>query len=466
MQIQFLGANRQVTGSRYLVEAGGLRVIIDCGLFQERKWVKRNWEAPPFDPRSINLLLLTHAHLDHTGLVPRLVASGFDGPIICTQPTARLAEIVMLDSAKIQQEDAAYKRKRHRKEKRKGRYPVVPLYQVEDAQKALSLLQGVPYGERVKLNDQVTATFHEAGHILGSAMIVLEAEENGQHRRVIFSGDLGQWNKPLIGDPTLLERGDFVVMESTYGDRNHRDAGDPQEQLAELVNDTARRGGNTVIPTFAIERAQELMFHIGQLVHADRIPDLPVYLDSPMAVDVTQVFRDCRQYLDAETWQLLEQGKPPLRFAGLKLVRSVDESKAINASRGPCIIMSASGMCTAGRIKHHLRANISRSDSTILFVGYQAVGTLGRQILEGAPKVRIHRRQFPVHARIAQIYGFSAHADRDDLLRWLRHFKPKPRRLFLTHGEQDAATALAATVREKIGCPVSVPEYRQAVVLD
>ena len=466
MRLRFLGANRQVTGSRYLLEAGGCRVVIDCGLFQERRWLGRNWEDPPFDPASADFLLLTHAHLDHTGLVPRLVAAGFDRPIICTEPTAHLAEIVMLDSAKIHQEDAAYKQKRHRKEKRRGAHPEVPLYTTEDAQKTLPLLQAVRFDESVKLSDRLSATFHEAGHILGSAIIELRASEDGRTRRLIFSGDVGQWNKPLIRDPSLLDGAEYVVLESTYGDRNHRDAGDPEDQLADIINDTARRGGNVVIPTFAIERAQELVYHIGRLVHKDRIPDLPVYLDSPMAVDVTEVFRDLRDYMDDQCHRLFAEGTPPLRFPGLKLVRAVEESKAINTARSPSVIMSSSGMCTGGRIKHHLKANISRGDSTILFVGYQGQGTLGRLILNGSPKVRIHRRQHTVRARIAQIHGFSAHADRDDLLHWLGHFKEAPRHLFLTHGEEDAATALAESIKERFGWTVSVPEYGDAVELE
>ncbi len=466
MRLQFLGANRQVTGSRYLLDAGGLRIVIDCGLFQERRVLERNWEPPPFDPDTIDYLLLTHAHLDHTGLVPRLVHSGLNASIICTEPTARLAEIVMLDSAKIQQEDAKYKQKRHRKEGRRGPRPIVPLYTTEDAQKAVSLLKAVGYGKRIELGDHVAATFYEAGHILGSAIVVLEVSENGEARRIVFSGDLGQWDKPLIGDPTLLEQADYVIMESTYGDRTHRDGPDPQTQLADVINRTAKRGGNVVIPTFAIERAQELIYHIGRLVHKDRIVDLPIFLDSPMAVDVTQVFRDLRGYLDEQARQLFEQGTPPLRYPGLKLVRSVDESKAINTVRGPCIIMSASGMCTAGRIKHHLRANISRPDSTILFVGYQAGGTLGRLILDGRPELRIHGRQYTVRADIDQIHGFSAHGDRDDLLRWLGHFKKPPRQVFLTHGEEDAATTLAKAVKSELEIDTIVPHYKQSVDLE
>lgn len=466
MRLHFLGANRQVTGSRYMVEAGGLRIMIDCGMFQERKFLGRNWETPIVDPKTLDFLLLTHAHLDHTGLIPRFVANGFSNPIIATEPTTDLTEIIMMDSAKIQKEDAEYKKKRHKKQGRKGKYPTVPLYTTEDSIAAVSLLRGVKYNEPVKLNDQVTAVFHEAGHILGSAHLELRVTENGSTKKVVFSGDVGQWDKPLIRDPSLLDAADYVVMESTYGDRNHKDAGDVATQLADAVNDVVERRGNLIIPTFAIERAQELIYHISQLVYEGRIPNIPVFLDSPMAVNVTDLFRKYRDYMDAKTHALFDSGQPPLRFPGLKLVRSVDESKAINDSNPPNIIMAASGMCTGGRIKHHLRANISRHDATILFVGYQAHGTLGRLILDGREEVRIHGREFTVRAKTAQIYGFSAHGDCDDLIRWLGHLKQPPKQVFLTHGEEDSALALAKAVKERLGWPISVPEYRDEVDLD
>ncbi len=460
MRLQFLGAARQVTGSRYVLEAGGLRLMIDCGMFQERQFLERNWDLGSVPSESIDHLLLTHAHLDHCGLIPRLVSGGFDAQILTVEPSVRLAEIIMLDAGRIQEEDAAYKKKRHAKERRRGPRPVKPLYTEQDAQKAVPMLRGVPYGEAVKLNDQVTITFHEAGHILGSAILELNIASKGTSKRVVFSGDLGQWGKPLIRDPALLDGADVVVMESTYGDRNHKDAGDVQTQLADVVNDTHRRGGNLVIPTFAVERAQELVYHIGKLVHANLIPDMMVYLDSPMAVNVTDVFAQFPNYLDAATHKLFQEGRRPLRFDGMRLVRSVEESKAIKRKTGSSVIMSASGMCTAGRIKHHLKHNITRSDSTVLFVGYQSPGTLGRLILDGARTVRIHGQHHPVRAKIAQIHGFSAHADRDDLLRWLGHFSKMPQHIFLTHGEMDAATALSSSIESELGWKAVVPPYR------
>ena len=465
MHLHFLGANRQVTGSRYVLEACGRRVMIDCGLVQERQFVSRNWDAPPVDPKSIDWLVLTHAHLDHCGLTPRMVSQGFDGPIIGTEPTAELAEIIMLDSAHIHEEDAAYKKRRHEREGRTGPRPVVPLYTTADATAAVNLLEGARYNEPVKLCDQISVTFHDAGHILGSSIVELVVTEDGTTRRLIFSGDLGQWDKPLIRDPSLLDDADYIIIESTYGDRSHRDAGDVVDQLAAVINETAKRGGNLVIPTFAMERAQELMYHVGRLVHEDRIPDLPVFLNSPMAVDVTEVFRKYPDYLDAETHALFAAGQPPLRFPGLTLVRSIAQSKALNTRGGSNIIMAASGMCTGGRIKHHLKHNIGREDSTILFVGYQANGTLGRLILQGREEIRIFREKHPVRAKIAQIHGFSAHADREDLLHWLANFKQPPKRLFITHGEEDAAIALSQTVESKLKWSTTVPEYTDAVEL-
>lgn len=465
MRLQFLGANRQVTGSCYVLDVAGLRIMIDCGLFQERRFQARNWAESPVPASSIDYLLLTHAHLDHCGLIPRLVSQGFDRPIITVEPSVRLAEIIMLDAGRIQEEDASYKKRRHAKKKQQGRYPEIPLYTEDDAKQALSLLQAVRYGEPVSLNDEVTATFHEAGHILGSTIVELVVRSNGESKSIVFSGDLGQWNKPLIRDPTLLDRAEVVVMESTYGDRNHTDGGDVESQLMKIINDTTQRRGNVVIPTFAVERAQELMYHIGELVRSDRIPDLPIYLDSPMAVDVTEVFRQSRSYLDDRSARLFSEGQAPLRFPGLRLVRRVDESKAINHAPGSKIIMAASGMCTGGRIKHHLRHNIVRPESTILFVGYQATGTLGRRILERQKGVRIHGQRYPVRAKIEKINGLSAHADRDDLVRWIGHFESPPRRLFLTHGEKKAALALSQRIQDQLGLNVNVPSYGQRVTL-
>ena len=465
MKLHFLGANRQVTGSRYCLETEGARVQVDCGLFQEREFEDRNWSDPPIPESSLDALVVTHAHIDHTGLIPRLVARGFRNPIFATAPTCALADIMLYDSARIQLEDAEYKKKRHQRENRTSRHEPQPLYTETDVRETLALMQPCQYGQAVEVAPGVKAIFHEAGHILGSAVVELRAGEGANEQRVVFSGDIGQWGKPIIRDPELPPRADVLVMESTYGDRDHQDHGDVESQLEQIANRTLRRGGRLVIPTFAVERAQELMYHIGSMVHNDVIPDVPIYLDSPMAVDVTEVFQRFREYFDEEAWDRIAEREPPLRFPGLRLVRKSKDSRKINDYRGPCIIMSTSGMCTAGRIKHHLRKSVEDKRNTILFVGYQARGTLGRLLVEGEKRIRIHGRHYTVRAEIARIYGFSGHADRRQLLQWADGLQVAPRRVFLTHGEEDAALALAETLRETRQWNVEVPEYGAAVEL-
>ncbi len=465
MKLHFWGANRQVTGSRYCLEVDSTRIMIDCGMFQERPYLERNWEDCPIAASQIDALVLTHVHVDHCGLVPRLVQQGFRSPIYCTRPSVELAEIVLRDSAHIQAEDVKFKRKRHAKEGRRVGHPVIPLFTETDVDETVPLLHGIPYGQPLKINDSVSVTLHEAGHILGSAMLEFIVRQPQGTTRIIFSGDIGQWNKPIIRDPTLFEQADYVVMESTYGNRDHSQNGDIQKQLEEVILDTVARGGNLIIPTFAIERAQEVIYYLSRLRHAGRIPELDVLLDSPMAVDVMDVFRNFRECFDEATWQLIMANESPLRFPGLTMVRSVEESKAINDRPHSSIIMATSGMCTAGRIKHHLRLNIGRADSTILFVGYQAPGTLGRQILDGNPLVRIHGRQWKVKAAIRHIDGFSGHADRAALLHWIGHLRNPPRQVFLTHGEELAAEHLAGEIRRQFGWPVSIPQYGQTVEL-
>lgn len=466
MKLYFLGANRQVTGSRYCVEAGGRRVMIDCGLFQERQFQDRNWNPTPVDAHTIDALLLTHVHIDHVGLVPKLVREGFSGPIIGTRPTIGLLDIMLRDSAEIQQEDAAYKKKRHEREGRKGKFEERPLYTVDDVDQTLPLCEGVMYGKRIDVIPGFQATFFEAGHILGSAMIELRVTEEGVTRTIVFSGDIGQWNKPIIRDPTLLKSADYVIMESTYGDRLHKEGGDVEDQMARVINETHTRGGNVVIPTFAVERAQELMYHIGRLVHQQKIPAVKVFLDSPMAVDVTEVFHKFSDCFDEAMWSSMQTHGSPLKFPGLSMVRTAEQSKAINNYTGPCVIMASSGMCNAGRIKHHLRQNIERPESTILFVGHQSEGTLGRQILDRQREVRIHGQNFRVRADIAQIFGFSGHGDRDDLHHWLGAFEKPPKQVFLTHGEEKVALQMAKEIAAEKGFNVLVPEYCQQVVLE
>jgi len=464
VKLHFLGANRQVTGSRYCLETGKHRVMIDCGLFQEREFAARNWQPCPVPAETVDALLLTHAHIDHCGLLPKLVKDGFSGPVYATRPSVELARIMLRDSARIQMEDAAYKRRRHKKEGRKKNSQEL-LYEENDLERTLPLLRGVDYSRPVEIASGITATFYDAGHILGSAMIRLEVEEDGRTETVLFSGDIGQWDKPIIRDPTILDQATYVVMESTYGNRDHPDAGDTEAQLAAVIHNTVQRGGKVVIPVFAVERAQELMYYFGRLLHANRIPRLPVFLDSPMAVDVTSVFHKFRDCFDEEAWELIRAGGAPLQFEGLQMCRTADQSKAINKVDGPAIIMSTSGMCTAGRIKHHLRQTIASPQNTVLFVGYQGRGTLGRQILEKPPHVRIHGRDYPVRAEIGRIYGFSAHAGRADLLRWFAGVQKDTRRVFLTHGDEDVALALAEEINRRTPGKAVVPEYGETVEL-
>lgn len=465
MKLHFLGANRQVTGSRYVLDVAGKQIMIDCGLFQERPYEGRNWSPCPVGAANIDVMLLTHAHIDHSGLIPRFVKEGFRGKIITTDPTVALTDVMLKDSAQIQAEDAEYKTKRHIREGRQSKLPIEPLYCEQDAVDAIKLLEGHSYNTSIQVTDAVTAVFHDAGHILGSSMIELLVTENGKLTRIVFSGDIGQWNKPIIGDPSLLERADYVIMESTYGDRLHEVGGDIGDQLETIVKETRLRGGNVVIPTFATERAQELMYYFGRLVHANRLPPMKVFLDSPMALDISAVFLKFQDYFDDEMVGLLGSKTPPLQFPGLTMCRTADQSKAINFVREPSIIMASSGMCNAGRIKHHLKNNIERADSTILFVGHQGDGTLGSQILRGDREVRIFNQMYRVQAKIAQIFGFSAHADKAGLLKWLTSFKPKPKTVFLTHGDEKVALNLASHIEKVVGWPVHVPRYQEVVEL-
>jgi metallo-beta-lactamase family protein len=460
-----LGATRQVTGSQYYLEADGVRLLVDCGMFQEREFTARNWAPSPIRPQKLDLVLLTHAHVDHCGLVPKLVQEGYHGPVITTSASADLVELVLRDAAEIQAEDASFKQKRHRKEGRQVKHAVKPLYTVKDVDRTVRLLQTAEYNREVRLNDHVAAVFHDAGHILGSAIIEVRVYDHGQPRKFLFTGDLGQMNKPIVRDPETFTEADYVVMESTYGDRNHETAEDVESQLERIIKEAAAAGGGIVVPIFAIERAQEIIFHLNRLLFAGRIPEMPVFLDSPMAADVNEVFRDHRDCFDQDALDVLSAGRSLFKFPSLKVLRSREESQAVNSYAGPCVIMSTSGMCTAGRIKHHLAQRITRPETTVLFVGYQAHGTLGRQILDGNREVRIHGRSLLVRARVTQLQGISGHADRDGLTKWLGHLQTPPRHVFVAHGEEDVSISFAKHVRETLHFEATVPEYQQVVEL-
>jgi metallo-beta-lactamase family protein len=466
IRITFLGAAQNVTGSRFLVEANGSRVLVDCGLYQERDFLDRNWDPFPFPASQIDAVLLTHAHLDHCGLLPKLVREGFRGRIHCTAPTAEIAQIVLLDAAHIQEEDAAYKLKRHRKEHRKGPRPVEPLYTTGDAERVQSHFGPVPYGTKVNVAKGMAATFHDAGHVFGSSMITLDVSRDGDSRTILFSGDVGRKNQPILHDPTTFERADYVLIESTYGDRVHDPEKDVCEALAEVIDQTDRAGGNLVIPCFALERSQNILYYLSDLLHRDRIAPMMVFLDSPMAIKITEVFDKHPEMYDQEMRDRIAGALSPFKFPGLTMTRTVDESKAINRIKGTAAILAGSGMCTGGRIKHHLVNNIERPESTILFVGYQARSTLGRTISSGAREVRIHGQVRSVRARVARVNGMSAHADRQELLGWLSTLKTKPRGVFVVHGETESAESFAGLLRRHDGWQVSVPKYRDTVSLD
>jgi metallo-beta-lactamase family protein len=466
IRITFLGAAQNVTGSRFLVEANGSRVLVDCGLYQERDFAGRNWDPFPFPAGQIDAVLLTHAHLDHCGLLPKLVREGFRGKIHCTPPTAEIAQIILLDSAHIQEEDAAYKLKRHRKERRQSPRPVEPLYTTGDAERVQPHFQPVPYEKKVDVAKDITATFHDAGHVFGSSMITVNVDRDGESRTILFSGDVGRKNQPILHNPTTFERADYVLIESTYGDRIHEPEKDVPEALAEVIDQTDRAGGNLVIPCFALERSQNILYYLSDLLHRDRIPPMMVFLDSPMAIKITEVFGKYPELYDEKMRQRVAGALSPFKFPGLTMTRTVDESKAINRIKGTAAILAGSGMCTGGRIKHHLANNIERPESTILFVGYQAKGTLGRVISSGAREVRIHGVLRGVRAKVAKVSGMSAHADRDELFGWLSALTKKPRGVFVVHGETESAESFAGLLREKDGWQVTVPKYRDTVNLD
>ena len=466
IKLRFFGAAQNVTGSCYLIEANGSRILVDCGLYQERDLKERNWDAFPIPANSIDAVLLTHAHLDHCGRIPKLSKEGFKGPVYATAATADIAKIIMLDSAHIQEEDVKHKLKRHEKEGRTSPFPYEPLYTTEDAEDAVGLLQRAPYEKEVSIADGISAAFFEAGHIFGSTSIKLKITQGEESRTILFSGDVGRWDVPIIRDPAVIGAADYVLVESTYGNRDHKPVADIPDALADVVNQTVERGGNIVIPSFAVERTQELLFHLSNLLNDKRIPLLPAYVDSPMAVRVTEVFQKHPELFDDETNEMIRNGQHPCDFAGLEMARTTDQSKAIKEVNGSAIIIAGSGMCTGGRIKHHLKNNITDAKNTILFVGYQAVGTLGRIILEGIEEVRIHGQKWPVHARIEKINGFSAHADRNELIRWLDGIGSAPKKVFVVHGEPDAANSFAEKISAEKGWPVHVPAYDEELVLD
>lgn len=461
MKLQFLGAAHEVTGSCTLLQTNHHRILIDCGMEQGADIYENT--ALPVAPNQIDAVLLTHAHIDHSGRIPMLVARGFNGPIYTTGATANLCRIMLMDSAHIQEFEAEW---RNRKAKRKGDEPYVPLYTAEDVQHTIALLQPCSYNKTYSLFDDVSVSFSDAGHLLGSASVAITVTEQGESRTLLFSGDLGNVSRPLIRDPQVPPAADYVVIESTYGDRLHGERPDYVKHLSQILQQTFDRGGNVVIPSFAVGRTQEMLYLIRQiknegLVHGHA--DFPVWVDSPLAVEATNIYSgDLQEYYDEETLSLLAQGETPIRFNGLHLSVTSDESRRINDDRTPKVILSASGMCEAGRIRHHIKHNLWRPESTILFVGYQSAGTLGRKLLDGAPQVKLFGEEIQVRAHIEALAGISGHADRDQMLAWLQSMPGKPKQIFVNHGEDSVCDTFAQTIRETLQVPAEAP-YNGAI---
>jgi metallo-beta-lactamase family protein len=463
MRLTFLGAAGMVTGSSYLLEIGSKKYLVDCGMFQGSKAIVALNRRPfSYNPADIDGVFLTHAHIDHSGLIPRLCKSGFKGPIYATKVTAELCSIMLPDSGHIQEFDAEIA---NRKGQRAGYKAVEPLYTVDEAYACLQQFSPVSYDAEVKLSDEITISFRDAGHILGSSMVEIWLTENGETAKFLFSGDLGQPDQPIIKDPVKIAHADYVVVESTYGARKH-DPSDPVELLATYINDTVAKGGNLIIPSFAVGRTQTLLYHLHTLFKGGLIPDIPVIIDSPLAISATDIFLKNSQEYDSEAYDMLYKDHDhPLRLPQLTYTKTSDESKAINKLGRPAIIISASGMADAGRVLHHLKHNLWRPESSVLFVGYQAQGSMGRRLLEGVKKVKIMGEEISVKAKIYNLDGFSAHADQDQLMTWLGKFETKPANIFIVHGEQEMAEPFAQLINEKFGIPTYIPRYGDSVAI-
>ncbi|MFN4179348.1 MAG: MBL fold metallo-hydrolase RNA specificity domain-containing protein [Armatimonadota bacterium] len=465
MLLKFCGAAGEVTGSCHLVQFDDATVLLDCGIFQggEERHI-RNREPFPFDPKSVKAVLLSHAHLDHCGRLPLLVKAGFKGKIFATDATCDLTKIVLLDAAKLQEEDAAWKIKRLKKKGEDWSW-VSPLFTTADAEQVFDHFEPVPYGEWIEISPHLQFRFCDAGHLLGSAMVELRWRNGNTERTILFTGDLGQKGLPILRDPEPIEQADLLLVESTYGNREHETGfKECVEQLREIVKETVSRGGRVLIPSFAVGRTQEVLYAINDLIENGKLPVIPVFVDSPMAREVLKVYQHHRELYDEEAKQKVLSGDEPFTFPGLRLVTTVEESKTLNELGEPCIIIAGSGMCTGGRIKHHLRHGIGNPNNSVVFVGFQARGSLGRQLVEGVSPVRIFGEMHEVKASIHMLDGFSAHADRKNLLAWTSNFVNPPKQTFTVHGEQEAATALAQALQER-GWNAEVPKIGQEVTV-
>jgi metallo-beta-lactamase family protein len=462
-KIKFLGAAGTVSGSKFLVDNGEMRFLVDYGMFQGPKKLRvMNWESPRIPPSSVDHVLLTHAHIDHMGMLPVLVREGFKGRIWSTLVTSELCEISLMDAAHLQEEDARFANKRGFSRHK----PALPLFTKEDAERVFPLINPVDYDKQIELSEDTHVRFLEAGHILGSSVIKVDTQNNGEPMSLVFSGDLGRYDVEILRDPAPVKDADYLLIESTYGNRLHPQ-GDFREELAEIVNDTAKRGGMVVIPSFAVGRTQTLLYLLREMKEHDRIPNLPVFLDSPMAQNVTELF--CRHIddFDEEAKTIFrETGRCPILGPNLQFTRTREESQNINNLRYPAIIISASGMATGGRVLHHLKFRLPDPRNTIVFIGYQSVGTRGQKLLEGAREIKIHGEMVPVRAHIRNFEAFSGHADRKGILRWLKMFERPPKMTFIVHGEKDSSEALAKEIERSLGWKTHIPEMLETYKLN
>lgn len=460
MEIAFYGACKTVTGSCHLVKTKDTNLLIDCGLYQGSKALKeRNYGDFPFDVEDIDMVVLTHAHIDHSGLLPKLIKMGYAGPVITTKATMDLCSIMLPDSGYIQELEVERK---NRKLARADQPLLEAIYTHFDANAAMLQFRALDYGLKVALSPTITVRFNDAGHILGSAIVEIWVDEGEGATKIVFSGDIGNNHQPMIRPPAIIDDADYLVMESTYGSRKHNNLGDRKELLLEAIKDTFKRGGNVVIPAFAVERTQDILFYLATLELDGRLPECNIYVDSPLAISATEIFQVSASYFDDDAKTAFKRiWQSPEVLDKINMVRTQEESRKLNEEKTGNIIISASGMCEAGRIKHHLKHNLWRPESSVVFVGYQAEGTLGRQIVDGKPLVRIHGEYVAVKAKIYNIEGFSGHADQDELVRWISDFTKRPKKVFLVHGESEAMDVLRSMILSEIGCEVIIPEWKQ-----
>ena len=464
MKMTFYGAARTVTGSCHMVEACGKRFLVDCGLFQGRLSEQiRNYQDFDFDVSSIDFVILTHAHIDHSGRIPKLYKAGYTGPIYATDATKDLCSIMLPDSGYIQEKEIEWV---NRKRIRAGKKPNEPIYTAQDAMDCLKLFKGVSYNQIVRIDDNIAFRMIDAGHMLGSAIVEIYITENSETKKLVFSGDLGNHDMPIIKDPTSEKSANYLVIESTYGDRLHGQMKDQSSELIDIILKTTRRGGNVIIPSFAIGRTQEMLYEINKYIadkeYKEELEKIPGYVDSPLAVHATKIFEENPEYYDKETLSYLLKGDNPLEFKNLHFISTPEESKALNDDPTPKVIISASGMCEVGRIKHHLKHNLFRPECTVLFVGYQADGTLGKRIVSGEKLVKIFGEEIAVRAEIKNLDAFSGHADIDGLLDWINRFETKPANIFIVHGEYDVQQKFAESIKQKFGINTVIPDYEES----